>query len=194
MAFLAAIPSAIGSLFGGVSGGLGTALSAGSAVLGGLSALGTAQYQSQVAKNNAKIAEENATLAQQAAQAEQLRSDQEIAGLVGQQEAIQSASGLSTSGKSQFLTRRSTARIGRAQAGDIRAQGNMDTRNFLNQASSFRAEAKNARTAGLFGLASGILGAGTSLFGQGRATTSPYTSAFKTRAPRDPWAGLRRAV
>lgn len=194
MAFLAAIPAAIGSFFSGAGGGVGAALSAGSALLGGISALGTASYQSQVAKNNAKIAEENAALAQQTAQAEQLRSDQEIAGLIGQQEAIQSASGLSTSGKSQFLTRRSTARIGRAQAGDIRAQGNLDTRNFLNQADSFRAEAKNAKTQGMFGLASGILGAGTSLFAQGRATSSPYTTAFKTRTLRDPWAGLRRVV
>lgn len=205
MSFLAAIPAALSSLVGGAGAATGAGLSAGSvlsgigtavsvvgSVLGGVAANQAGQYQAAVAENNAAIAEQNMESASTAAQQQQLQSDNEIAAFIGSQEAQQSASGLSTTGRSQLLTRRSAARIGRLDAQNIRRQGEAEARNFAQQAADFRGEAGQAKRAGQFGLVKGILGAGSSLIGAASPTRSPLGNSF--RRNNDPWYGLRRAV
>lgn len=177
MSFIAPLVGALGA----GAGGIGTALQVGGSILGIASAVGAANYQSQVAKNNAIIAERNAQQASVQAQEEQLQNDQQVAAVIGEQEAEQSASGLT--GTSQLRTRRSTARLGRQDSINIRLQGNQDIANNLQQAENFRGEARTARSNAIGAVLGGALDIGSSLIG------GSASSRLATRAnwSRDPW-------
>lgn len=182
MAFLAAIPAAIGSFVGNI--GIGGLLQAGGAVISGISAMQAANYQAEVAKNNAVIAEENAHRSMEQAQLQQVQSDNEIAQFLGQQEAAQSASGLSVEGRSQVLTRRRTRQIGRTDALNIIEGGRTQARGFQQESANFRGEAAAQKAAGRSALFSGILGAGASLVGGASPTRS--ITANRMRSNRIP--------
>lgn len=152
MAFLAPL----GALFTG--GGLGTALQVGAGVVSTLGAVGAANYQAQVAKNNAQIAEQNAAQASQQSQQEQLESDQQVAALIGEQEAIQGASGLSIGGASQLRTRRTAQRLGRQDAQRIRDAGVVNIQSFQQQAENFRGEARVQRSNAIGSALGGVFG------------------------------------
>lgn len=193
MAFLAAIPAAIGSFVGGSGlSTLGTALSVGSSIFGGIAQNNASKYQAAIAENNATIARDNAYKASQTAQEQQIQSDNEVAALIGQQEATQSASGLSTTGRSQMLTRRAAARIGRSDAQNIINAGRTESGNFLQQEADFRGEAAQARATGKTAMIGGLLNAGASFVGGAQPTRSTLGRSF--RSNNDPWRGLRRAV
>lgn len=180
MAFL----PVIGGLFGGGSSFLGTALSAGSAIVGGLSAAAASRYQAAVADTNAKIATENAKRAEVAAQKEAFQQDELTLAFLGEQQAIQSASGLS--GRSQLLTRKRAAQLGRQDTLNIRDAGRFETQNYLQQAEGERASAGMHRSAASNSLLQGFMG-GVSSFIDGRTTTRTVNRI----QPRDPWRGLR---
>lgn len=128
---------------------LGTFLTAGSAALTGISAYGQSKYQANVAKNNAKIAEENAARAADATQKEQLRSDREFRVQLGEQLAIQSASGLDILGLSQMKTRANLRRVRGEAASDIRQKGATDVANLFQEAANYKSEASAAKQQGL---------------------------------------------
>jgi len=188
MAFAAPLLGALGGA-GATAGGLGTALSVGSGILGTVAAFGQANYQAQVAKNNSELAARNAQLASDKAQQEQLTSDQETAALLGQQLAVQSASGLSIDGASQLRTRRSAQRIGRTDARNIREQGNYEIQGFQQQAENFRAEAKAQKGAAIGALIGGGLDIAGSL--AGKPSLIGGSSSVRNKNKYDPWKGLR---
>lgn len=179
MAFMAAIPAALGSM----AGGIGTALSVGGAIMGGVSAMQQAKYQAEVAKNNAKVAQDNANRETTATQQRIMQSDNELAALAGEQLATQGASGLSTGGRTQFLTRKQTKTIGRQDALNINEQGTQTSRNYLQQAADFRSEANMAKSAGRNALLQSVIGAAGSLVGTSKSTSSTSAMAMKN----DPW-------
>jgi hypothetical protein len=119
-----------------------------------------AQYQAQVAKNNQQLANRNAALASEAAQKEQMRSDQEYAGMLGEQEAIQGASGLDVLGRSQLAVRNQTRRVRGLAAQDIRAQGDQQVAGHFQDAANFAAEASAAKISGITSLVGGALDIG----------------------------------
>lgn len=191
MAFLAPIAGAVGG--GGLSGAaslIGTLFSVAGGLMEASAARKAADYQAKVAENNAKIATENANRASQTAQEQQIQSDNEIAAFIGQQEAVQSASGLSTTGRSQLLTRKSAARLGRQDAANIIARGNQETRNFHQQSADFLNEANQARASGRAAATRGVLGAASGLVSL-VGNASPTKNAMYKRYGRDPWAGMR---
>lgn len=179
MAFMAAIPAALGSM----AGGIGTALSVGGAIMGGVSAMQQAKYQAEVAKNNAQVAQDNANRETTATQQRILQSDNELAALAGEQLATQGASGLSTGGRTQFLTRKQTKTIGRQDALNINEQGTQTSRNYLQQAADFRSEANMAKSAGRNAMLQSVIGAAGSLVGTSKSTSSTSAMAMKN----DPW-------
>lgn len=193
MAFLAAIPAAIGSVVGG-AGGFGTLLSVAGSVVGAMGQAAAARQQAKIADANAKIAFENAQRATSASQEQVQDSDREIAAFVGQQEAAQSASGLSTSSRSSVLTRKSAQRVGRIDSSRITEQGRSNARNFLQQQNDFQMQAKSARSSAKFAMLGGLLNAGTSLVG-GASPTSSYTASSMRNSAYTTRGGLnRRAV
>jgi hypothetical protein len=175
MAFLAAIPAAIGSVVGG-AGGFGTLLSVAGTVVGAMGQAAAARQQAKIADANAKIAYENAQRATSASQEQVQDSDREMAAFIGAQEAAQSASGLSTSSRSSVLTRKSAQRIGRIDSSRITEQGRSTARNFLQQQQDYQMQAKSARSSARFAMLGGMLGAATSLVG-GASPTSSYTAS-----------------
>lgn len=181
MAFLAPIGAAIGGAFSQI--GIGTALSAGASVLGTISAVGASNYQAKVAANNAMIAEQNAEQASDRSQNEQLEADRETAALIGQQEAIQGASGLT--GASQLRTRRSAQRLGRQDAENIRLGGDREIQNFRQQAENFRAEGRAAKTQGRGAILGGIFDVGSSLIGGAKGSRN--ANRITSGGAYDPW-------
>jgi hypothetical protein len=127
---------------------LPTLLTAGSAVVGAVSAIQSGNYQAAVAKNNARIAEENAARTSEAAQIEAQRSDQDYRALLGEQLAAQGASGLDILGRSQQSARMLTKRTGRRAAMAIVDEGEAGARRSLQESANFRSEGKQARLQG----------------------------------------------
>lgn len=189
MSFVAPLFAGLGA----AGGGLGTALTVGSGLIGTLGSLGQMRYQAQVAQNNAQIADQNAQRASDQAQQEQLQSDQQTAALLGEQEAIQAASGLNLERGSQLRTRRTAARLGRQDANRIREQGNYNIQNYQQQAENFRADAAATKAqmfpTALGGIASTFSSISPSLVGGSKSIRAP------NRIGRvDPWAGMRRVT
>lgn len=175
MAFIAPIIAAAAAGGGtALAGGtLATSLAVGSAALTGLAGLQSGLYQSEVAKQNARTAQENAERASLAGQREEIRAARETSQLLGQQEAIQGASGLDILGRSAVLTRRAAQRVGREEALDIREAGQGEARGFLQQAANFRGEAKQATAQGIFSAAEGALSAASALSKPGATKRKP---------------------
>jgi hypothetical protein len=163
MAFLAAIPAALGGMFSGVT--AGGALSAIGSVVSGIAGLSAGMYQANVAKMNQKVAEENAVRALDRSQEEQREQDMQTMAMIGQQEAVQSASGTTTTGRSNLLTRRVAARLGRQDAANVREAGRMEAYGYNVDAANFGGEASMARRSGVNSLVSGFFDAGSSLIG-----------------------------
>lgn len=136
---------------------LPTLLTAGSAVLGAVSAVQSGNYQAAVLRNNARIAEENAARASEAAQREAMRSDQDYRALLGEQLAAQGASGFDILGRSQRSARQLTQRTGRRAAMDIVTEGEAAARRSLQEAANFRGEGRQARLQGYLSGASSLL-------------------------------------
>lgn len=146
------------------------------AVGGGIGAIGdfaSGQYQSQVAKNNAKIAEQNANATFKAAQTEQIRSDKEYAAQEGELLASQSASGLNLTGETSTAVRTGFHGVGRMAASDISTQGAADARKYLQQAENYRAEASALKTKSYLDLGGGLLKS-ASLAGGAKSTGGLY--------------------
>jgi hypothetical protein len=123
-------------------------------VLQGFSQFQQNQYQSAVAKNNAKIAEQNADRASYASQIEQMRSDREYQAQEASLLASQAASGLDVLGRSQVMSRANVGRVRGEAAVDIRQQGLFEVRNFQQEQANFLGEARAAKTNAWMGLAS----------------------------------------
>lgn len=136
---------------------LPTLLTAGSAVVGAVTAVQNGNYQAAVARTNARIAEENAARANEAAQREAMRSDQDYRALLGEQLAAQAVSGFDILGRSQRGARQLTQRVGRRAAMDITAEGEAAARRFQQEAANFRGEGRQARLQGYLSGASSLL-------------------------------------
>jgi hypothetical protein len=171
MAFIA---PAIGALGGGsILGGIGTIVSVAGTIAGGIAARNQANYQAAVAKNNSVIAKNNAALASDSAQETQIESDRQTAALVGQQEAIQSASGLSTQSASALRTRRSANILGRQDSINIRREGDYNVQNYLQQSENFKAEASAQKAGAAGSMLGAFLNVGSSLVSGATSVRSP---------------------
>lgn len=140
-------------------------LTATTSLVSGIAGFTTSQYQSMVAKNNAKIAEENARRAVDEGQQEKIDNDFEIRALLGEQTAVQSGSGLALSSRSAQAVRRSTRLIGEQEGQRIMDKTMQEAKNFKQQAADFKAESRAHKVTGAFDLAGGVLGAAASVAG-----------------------------
>lgn len=187
MGFLAPLGALFGVGGGAAAGGLGAAAGIGSGILGvvgtvvsvaaagaqAASAKAQADYQAKVAQNNAIIAKKNAERSSDASQQQQVQQDMETRAFIGQQEAIQSGSGLSVSGGSQLRTRRSAARLGDVDRNNIREAGNTDIINYLQQSENFTSQASAAKAQGRGAILEGFLNASNSLISSASSVRSP---------------------
>jgi hypothetical protein len=140
-------------------------------------------YQAQVAQRNADLMNENARRAIDVAQQEQIQQDQKTRGLLGEQVAAQSASGLKLGGRSYMLTRKSARQLGRLDALNIRQDGDITAFNYrmaaqdnLDQITQLKSANKTALLSGFLDAASvGLTGLKSSNFLQ---TKEPTTASW----------------
>lgn len=172
MAFVAAIAPVLAVV--------GSLASAGGALIGGMAAKNASDYQAQVAMMNAKIAKDNADRALERSQIEQQDQDTLTRAQMGSQEALQGASGLSITGGSQILTRKSAAMLGRRDALNVRQAGEVEAYNYKTQAVNSEAQARLAKAQGQSGLVGSFFSAGGSLLSS--AAKFGSSDFFKTKA------------
>lgn len=157
----------------------GSLASAGGALLGGMAAKNAGDYQAQVARMNAQIANENADRAVAKSQIEQQDQDALTRAQLGTQEALQGASGLSITGGSQILTRKSAAMLGRRDALNTRYEGELASYGYKTQAVNSEAQARMAKAQGQSNLIGSYFSAGGSLLSS--AAKFGSSDFFKTK-------------
>lgn len=161
--------------------GIGGVLKAVGAGIGAISAVAGGMYQAQIAKNNADIARQNAQLAAQKSQDEAKSNDENTKALIGEQLAVQAASGLNANTGSTLRVRQSTNRLGRADSYNIRQQGAYEVQNYLQQANNFEAESKASTFNAVLGGIGGAVDVGTSLI------SGASTTRLSPKLNRDRW-------
>lgn len=156
-------------------------------VAGGAMGMMQANYQAQVASNNAKIAKDNAALASVRGGIEAQLQDVQAAQAQGEQISQQAASGVSLSGDSQIKTRAQARLFAAGDRNRIRENANYEAYGYKVQAANFKAEQKSAQMSGIASMVGGVLsgiggmaetGFGKSLIG-GSSSTAASTSSVK---------------
>lgn len=156
-------------------------IGAAGSIVGGIAANNQAQYQAEVAKMNEQIAKDNAKRAIERGAIEAEANDRQTAALLGEQEAAQSASGLTLTGESAMLTRKSARMLGRLDTLNVIQASNIEAYNYQTQAVNFNTQAEAAKMSGQASLigaffdAAGTLGSAyakmpTSLIGGSTST------------------------
>lgn len=191
-----AIPAGISTLL--TLGGIGLGIAG--AVANTSATIAANNYQATVAKRNAAIMTENANRSIQVAQQAQIKQDQETRALLGEQIAVQSASGLKIGGKSQMLTRKSARTLGRMDALNVRYEGELEAYNYKMAAQDSIDNAGFLKQSNNFALLSGFLNAASiGVTGIGNLKPNSLNSLFgpakQSQAVSAPWtinAGFAR--
>lgn len=206
MAFLSAASGIISGILGAVGAvvsGVAAKNAADQQADNELASARAAEYQAQIARNNAAVSDQNASRAVAVSQIEQIEQDRESRALVGEQLAAQGASGLSLGGRSAMLTRRSAKMLGRKDALNIRYAGDVDRYNYqveasnqraggelkTMEASSYRTSAEASRRAGGIAMLSGFLNAAGSLVGS--ASNFSFNKNRTSKTAATPYAAPR---
>ena len=169
MTFLAAV--------GAVLGAAGSAFSA-------ISQYQAAKFQQKVAKANAKIADQNARRAINDSQVAEQRQDQMTAAALGEQTAVQAASGLSLEEGSPLSIRQSTARLGRLDTLTLRNNAERTAHNYKVDAMNSRAQADIAGMTAQNSLVAGFINTAGSLVGSANSNAQKW----------DPWKQQKSLV
>lgn len=144
---------------------MSTAASGIGAMRQGQATAASANYQAQVARNNAVIAQQNADAERAAGHSKEQRHRMEVKRVIGEQLAAQGASGFDVNTGSAVDVRAGTAGIGELDALTIRYNADLKARDFENQKRGFlheaemkEAEASAAKKAGMLQMATTFLG------------------------------------
>lgn len=182
MAFLAAIPAALG-IGGGAAagatagglGGLGAAISAGGTLLGGLATMSQMNYQAKVAENNAKIAQQNATAAEQAGEQQAAAQSRKEAAQMGAIVASQAANGIDVNTGSAVDVQESQRELGKLDTENVMRNAEMQAYGYRTQSTNYEAQAKADQSAAFFAPISAAIGATGSYLGKASALSSKWT-------------------
>ena len=161
---------------------LSTAATVASAGLGVVSSMAAANYQAKLHEYNAKIAEQNADRAEQRSAIEAQDNDMATLGMLGEQEAAQTSSGISLRSKSAVATRRAARQLGRRDTLNIIQAGKIEGYNYRAQAAGERASGQMAQQAGTMNALGQFLSLGGSLIGNSQSTK-------KARSGYEPYYG-----
>jgi len=160
---------------------ISTVMGAAGALYQGFAGKQAAEYQAQVARNNATAAEQMKRYEIQKGLLEAQDQDRANAEKVGQQRSAMAASGFDMNsgtmreiGVSQTILGR-TDSLRRAHAGELAGW------NLQNKANNFRAEANIAESRGKHSMLSGLFGAGASLIGNAQRFDTKWNSFTPAR-------------
>lgn len=128
--------------------GIETVLLIGGAVASAAGAVTSGIAQSNAAKYNAKLADQNAQVARDQAAAEARLQREKSEKILGATRAAYGASGVTLEGSPLDLLEESAANAELDNL-NIRYKGTLQSRGYMNEASLYRAQARNARTSGI---------------------------------------------
>lgn len=180
MSFIPAAIAAVGKAVSSI--GLGTTASVAGTGIGALTAYQQGRYQSAIAEANQKVANQNAGIALERSSQEAQDQDALTLAAIGEQLAVQSASGLSTSSRSSMMTRKSTRQLGRKDSLNVAHAGRLQANQYLTQGQNFgmQAEAANLQAQGslLEGMmtAGSLIGDASSVRNKNRFNPRPYSA------------------
>jgi hypothetical protein len=156
---------AIAPILGIVSTVASTVVSATGAMAAAESEANMFKYQQEVANMNAQIAEDNAKRARDVAQVNQQDQDNQAAAFLGEQLAIQSASGVDLGSRSSLGSRKASRAVARRDALNVIQAGELNAYNSLTDKVNFDAQAAQAGMAADNALLKGRINMMTSLVG-----------------------------
>lgn len=166
MAFLAPLALAITPALTSLTAtGVGTALSVGGAIYGGLSSQAAGKYQAQIARNNAIQAERMAEFERQKGLMDAQDQDRKNAQVAGQQRVAMGASGFDLNEGTFRDVQTSQTILGRTDSLRRKHQGDLNAWRYNSQAANFLAEADLLEAKGDNAMVAGLFNAGTSLIG-----------------------------
>lgn len=167
---------------------IGAGISAYGSVVGGIEARQTANFQAQVAKNNATIAAQNATYATEAGESKAQQQEMSTRALIGNEVAAQGSSGLDVNGGSAVKVRSSAAALGTLSELNIRNNALREAYGFTQQSQNFESEGeldtakgKNAMTAGIVGGVGALVGGAAKTYDM--VSNFQRTGAFNPNPP-----------
>lgn len=141
----------------------GAVIGAASSIYSGMAAASQARYQASVAEMAARVNEQNAQRALQRGAIEAQDQDMQTLQRLGEQEAAQSASGISLKSGSAILTRKTARELGRRDALNVVQDSKIEAYNYRVEAAGERASAGAYRSSATNSLVGGFLGAAGSL-------------------------------
>lgn len=139
-------------------------LSLASGAIGAVGAVSSGIYQNQVAKNNAQVARWAADAEKQKGETEAFEADRKAAAEMGEQKAMQAASGLNIDSSSFSSVRDSSQKIASTNRQRIATNTSARVWGLNQEAQNMEAQGKAAQTAGFLEGAGSMLG-GLSSFG-----------------------------
>lgn len=155
-------------------GGLSTALSGVSDVLGGIGSQQQFNYRAQVAANNAKIEQANADAALAAGQMEESNSKLRTGMTMAAQKAAQAANGVNVNVGSPAQVRQSTAEVGAIDAATIHYNAAREAYNRMAEAANFAAQSQLDKRAATGALIEGIGKGGASILSGASSLANKY--------------------
>ena len=158
----------------------GAAVSAGGSIMSGIAQSNAANYQAQVARNNAQTAKQNATWSAEAGDAQALNKGLENRARIGAAKAAQGAGGVDVNTGSAASVRAGMDEVGFTDTETIRSNAARQTYGYLTQASNFEAQAKLDENSGDAAMASGFVGGLSSLL-SGTSSAIGNSASLKAR-------------
>jgi hypothetical protein len=139
------------------------AVTAAGSIYGGLQGQAMGQYQSAVAKQNARLADDQARDAFAQGQRDQQLLYRKVADTKGAQQVAMAANGIDTGFGSALDVQRDTAMLGAEDANASFQNSYREAKGYEINAANYRSEAQAARMRGGAAMAEGIFGAGSSI-------------------------------
>jgi hypothetical protein len=159
---------------------LGPIIGAASSIFSGIAGMNQARYQQQMAEMQARQNEENARRTLERGAIEAQDQDMQTLQRLGEQEAAQSASGLSLRSGSAILTRKTARELGRRDALNVIQDSRIEAYNFEVAAAGDRATAAMHGASATNSLVGGFLGAAGSLVSMAGPTARSPAAAPNT--------------
>ena len=158
-------------------------LGAASAVAGGVAARNAANYQAQVATNNASLATQQAASALQSGAAQESASRMATTRRIAGAEAAQAANGVDVGVGSPVAVREGMAAVGDTDALMIRYNAAREAYGDQLQATSFSSQATLDKASGDQALLKGIIGAGSSFLGSASSLSGKWAGFGQAGIP-----------
>ena len=146
------------------------------AISSGQASQASANYQSQVAANNAQIANQNALYATAAGNAQAEQSRMKTNAIIGAQMAGQASSGIDTGSGSPLDVRTSQKEVGELDVLTIRNQAARQAYGYQTQSMSDTAQSGLDTAQGQFAATAGDIGGVSSILGGAASAGSKYAS------------------